>query len=146
MKSISIILSTLFISLIGFGQQKADNTNRVQTLKIAYVTEKLNLTEAEAEKFWPIYKKYDNEFKNLRQANLKDRSDVVANEEKVVLLKKKYQGEFGKALSEEKIKLFFQAEKEFNEKVQTEFKRRIDNRADRPTPPQEQRLKNKVNN
>ncbi len=30
-------------------------------LKVSYITEKLNLTKQEAEKFWPIYNKFDKE-------------------------------------------------------------------------------------
>ena len=35
---------------------------RVQALKVAFITKALNLTSAEAEKFWPIY----NEFQDKR--------------------------------------------------------------------------------
>ena len=32
---------------------------KIKALKIAFITEELNLTSNEAEKFWPVYNKYD---------------------------------------------------------------------------------------
>jgi hypothetical protein len=35
------------------------NINKIQSKRVAFFTEKLNLTPAEAEKFWPLYNEYD---------------------------------------------------------------------------------------
>lgn len=53
---------------IGFGQANHGKKHRakIKKLKIAYFTENLGLTEAEAEKFWPIYNKYDEVNHELR--------------------------------------------------------------------------------
>jgi hypothetical protein len=42
-------------------QQNDDNINisKIQAQRVAFFTEKLNLTPAEAEKFWPMYNEYD---------------------------------------------------------------------------------------
>lgn len=40
---------------------------KIKALKTAYITEKLSLTSNEAEKFWPIYNKYDDKFHALRK-------------------------------------------------------------------------------
>ena len=39
------------------------SAKKLQALKIAFITQKLQLTSAEAEKFWPVYNQYDNEIK-----------------------------------------------------------------------------------
>ena len=40
---------------------------KIKALKTAYITEKLALTSSEAEKFWPIYNRYDEKFRDLRK-------------------------------------------------------------------------------
>ena len=46
---------------------------KIKALKTAYITEKLSLTSSEAEKFWPIYNKYDEKFHDLR---MKERNKI----------------------------------------------------------------------
>ena len=67
MKKIIIYIPVfLFCSLSIFAQKKRESREKIRTLKIAYVTEKLNLTENEAQKFWPIYNTYNKEQYTLR--------------------------------------------------------------------------------
>jgi hypothetical protein len=40
---------------------------RIQNLRIAYITEKLGLTTEQAEKFWPIYREFSQERKKIGQ-------------------------------------------------------------------------------
>lgn len=142
MKYLSIIICSMFLYLSSTAQQRFDNnSNRVVSLKIAYITEKLNLTEKEAEKFWPIYKKYDNELKDIRAARAEDKIDILAYEEKVLQVRKKYQNEFKKAISDAKVQEFYRAEQQFNNKVQNEFKRRVENQRDRPRSNEERKIK-----
>jgi flagellar motor switch protein FliG len=63
MKKMKTIIITLFlcISLNGFAQP-----NKIKTLKVAFITEKLNLTEKEAQQFWPVYNAYDDTVNNLK--------------------------------------------------------------------------------
>ena len=51
--------------MAGFTIQ-AQNGNRLEALKIAYITNKLNLSPEEAQKFWPIYNQYSLELKVAR--------------------------------------------------------------------------------
>lgn len=67
MKKIIIYIPIfLFCTLSIFAQKKRESREKIRTLKIAYVTEKLNLTENEAQKFWPIYNTYNQEQFTLR--------------------------------------------------------------------------------
>lgn len=52
---IIIIFSVLCINL---SAQRRDNP-RIKAYKIAFITEKLDLNEVEAEKFWPLYNLYE---------------------------------------------------------------------------------------
>ena len=44
---------------------------KVKALKVAYLTNNLSLTTAEAEKFWPIYNAYDDKQFELRHEKMK---------------------------------------------------------------------------
>lgn len=55
--SIILVLSLLVIGNALKGQGQADN-EKLTAYKIAFFTERLNLTPAEAEKFWPLYNNY----------------------------------------------------------------------------------------
>jgi hypothetical protein len=53
---IRIIIFALFISFSLFSQH---GRKKIKVLKVSYITEELNLSEQEAESFWPIYNKFE---------------------------------------------------------------------------------------
>lgn len=62
----TLLLTLLFLSgLIGTTQDK-ETLRKIEAAKIALITERLDLTPTEAEKFWPIYNEYR---KSQRQLN-----------------------------------------------------------------------------
>ncbi|MCB0464074.1 MAG: sensor of ECF-type sigma factor [Aequorivita sp.] len=65
----------IFIFLLAsIAMQAQDGKHeKIKALKTAYITEKLSLTSSEAEKFWPIYNKYDEKFHDLR---MKERNKI----------------------------------------------------------------------
>lgn len=54
------------IGLQGQVKMKKQTREKIRALKIAYITDQLDLTESEAEKFWPIYNKFDTMLMKLR--------------------------------------------------------------------------------
>jgi hypothetical protein len=60
-----LLLMFLFSNALFYGQRDVDK-DKIKTLKIAYLTEKLNLTSKEAQTFWPIYNDYQEEKQKLR--------------------------------------------------------------------------------
>jgi hypothetical protein len=55
------LLPILFLicTLNLFSQQSQDpDGSRIEALKIAYLTKKLNLSPEEAQRFWPVYNNY----------------------------------------------------------------------------------------
>ena len=60
---ITLLLIAFTVSLFA---QKSERHERIKTLKIAFITEKLDLTETEAQKFWPIYNAHEKEMEMLR--------------------------------------------------------------------------------
>lgn len=110
--------------------------------KVAFITEELELTYEEAQNFWPIYNKYDNELRTIRDKNMpKDttyrkgfptRPDFlkmseeeaqtilknhIQTERDVISLQEKYSKELHKAISTQKITKLFFLEKEFMAKM-----------------------------
>lgn len=67
MKKIILYISiSLFCSLSLMAQGEKEGREKIRTLKIAYITEQLNLTANEAQKFWPVYNAYAKEQHTLR--------------------------------------------------------------------------------
>ncbi len=112
MKKYLLILFALFtFSLANAQNGNGQRIEKIQALKIAFITQRLDLTPAEAEKFWPIYNDYEHELNNLRLNNRN--GDVLDNEQKLLNIKKKYSPSFEKVLGPQKLNKFFNAEKEF---------------------------------
>jgi len=79
MKRIIILTVTLF-SLVTFAQEKkGGGREKVRAYKIAYLTEKLDLSAKEAEKFWPLYNSYNDKRRELFKAEKNEiRSKIEA--------------------------------------------------------------------
>jgi hypothetical protein len=56
----TITLLVLLISTVVFAQNTEKRMERIKNLRIAYISNKLDLTSQEAEKFWPIFNKFDD--------------------------------------------------------------------------------------
>lgn len=59
------VLILLFVMMLSF-QIQAQDEDKIEQLKIAYFTEKLNLSANEAVKFWPVYNKHTKLYEKLR--------------------------------------------------------------------------------
>ena len=137
MKQFLLIISFLGLGLGVFAQEEdaKKDGGRIEALKIAYITNKLNLSTDEAQKFWPIYNKYMDEVRKAHQDSRANKEPELQREEKLLSIRKRYNGEFGKAISTEKVNNFFRVEKEFNNVLQKEMLERrqqhLDNRKQR---------------
>lgn len=66
-KIITFICISLFCTISLFAQdKKGGSREKITAIKVAYLTEQLNLTSSEAEKFWPIYNVYVKKQRALR--------------------------------------------------------------------------------
>lgn len=100
----------------------AEHQNRLQALSIAHLTKVLDLTTAEAEKFWPVYNKYNEEVRKAMRDSTKQ--DVLEKQQEVLNIRKKYQKDFQKILSAERAQKIYKAEMEFREMVRKELDER----------------------
>ena len=105
-------LLILLVMIGTLSQIKAQEPNgeKIQSLKIAFITQKLQLTPDEAQKFWPIYNQYDNEIQSLPKGG-----DVIPTEEKLLDIRKKYVASFEKVIGPQKVNRLFNAERDFRE-------------------------------
>jgi len=112
-------------------EQKPDpkQEEKIQTLEIAFISRKLNLTTDEAQKFWPVYNEYK---RDMRQVMINQRNnpnkDVVDNDQKILDVRKKYRERFVGVIGQPRMNKFFQAEREFRGVLLNQLK----NRPDRP--------------
>jgi len=124
-KILSVLILLGWFALPGLAQ--AGRQQRpgaaLEAMKIAFITKRLDLSPEEAERFWPIYNRYAAE---VRQAYIvyRDRPNEIELDEALLTIRKKYNSEFLKALSPEKVNQFFRAEKDFAGFVQKEMQRR----------------------
>ncbi len=128
MKKYLFILFAIFtFSLANAQNGNEQRIEKIQALKIAFITQRLDLTSAEAEKFWPIYNDYEHELNNIRLNNRN--GNVLDNEQKLLNIKKKYSPSFEKVLGPQKLNRFFIAEKEFRnvliKRLKTQRQQRI---------------------
>ncbi|WP_158973491.1 hypothetical protein [Cellulophaga sp. L1A9] len=63
LKKIIPLILLMFACSLSFGQQK--DWDKIKTLKIAFITERLNLSSKEAQTFWPIYNEYQSKREEL---------------------------------------------------------------------------------
>ncbi|WP_282135621.1 Spy/CpxP family protein refolding chaperone [Seonamhaeicola maritimus] len=60
------ILSILiFLFTFSLSAQKPDH-DKIQSLKVSFITEQLDLTKEEAQAFWPVYNEFDKKNNKLR--------------------------------------------------------------------------------
>jgi len=81
-----IIFSVLFVGLTLNlqAQQRPNNfknNDKIKALKTAFITEALDLSPKEAEKFWPIYNIYDKKIMELRYKKMRYLRSKIRNKE-----------------------------------------------------------------
>lgn len=102
--------------------------DRVQAQRVAFITEKLDITSKEAEKFWPLFNEYEREERQIRsryqenQKRLVNMSDQEARdfilsrldmEQELLDLKRRYFQRFAEVIAPRKLAGFNRADREF---------------------------------
>ncbi len=66
----SLYLSLVFCMMVSLtiqGQQNRRSNEKIRSLKIAYITQELDLSAKEAQEFWPVYNEFDKKVRNLER-------------------------------------------------------------------------------
>lgn len=144
-----ITLSLLYLLTFSAFSQHKERDERIKTLKIAFITERLAFTESEAQKFWPIYNAFDDENNKLRRQSYNKRkvenmeslseseaktmlNDMVSIEEQRHQLRQKFMKDLLTAIPAKKVILLKASEDEFNKRMFEEFKKRRQEKKEKP--------------
>ncbi len=133
------IKPTIFFILFAFitlsvnaqhGKNKERIREKVKTQKVSFISEKLDLSEVEAQKFWPIYDAYHTDLRKLKSSlNLHPKEDISDKEAEDMLnaflegksketeIQKRYIDKLKTVIPPSKVANLFRVEREFKEKV-----------------------------
>lgn len=145
MKNLLILFSSLVLSLLIQAQPPKSQKEKIESLRIAFITNKLALTPDEAKTFWPVYNQYTKELENLRK-NFKSSVDlesvdftkltnaeaektineVVGQKQAELDIQKKYVQEFKKVLPATKVLLLLKTEADFRKLLLEKLKEKGD--------------------
>ena len=127
-----LILTSVTLHVVGQENSHEDRWEKYRTEKIAFLTDKLELSPKEAQKFWPVYNQMDKErwqaqiSRRELEGKVKDAKETLSEKE-IINLTREYAGgmqkeaemivkfneEFLKILSAKKVLKLYQAENEF---------------------------------
>jgi len=141
------IIITLFLILGFWGNANAQENHRerIKAYKTAYITQELDLSSKEAEKFWPVYNDYEKKLFSLRvlkvrkerdriknQGGFEELSDkeakealdnMIQNEKEIIKIKEELYKELSDVLPPVKILKLYKAEMDFNKKLLSQYKK-----------------------
>lgn len=148
-KSIFLLMITVMSFLLVKAQPGpggGDKKEKIEAIKIGYLTKQLELTAEEAKVFWPVYNQFDAEMEMIRKnrltelmgvkINFDEMSDAdvaktidneMANQQKELDIRKKYNIEFKKVLPVKKVAKFWVAEQKFKLYLLEQLKQQKEN-------------------
>lgn len=134
----------------GREMNEKEREEKIDKLKIAFITDELDLTSEEAEKFWPIYNELEDKLKELRKANRKIQKEIdesyetlsnedakkkletiLENDKKEIDLRKEYSEKFSKVIGDKRTLKLLSLEHEFKR----ELLERLKEQGPPPPPP-----------
>ncbi|MCB2377205.1 hypothetical protein LGH70_06400 [Hymenobacter sp. BT635] len=150
LRSVLALLLLLSVHRAGFaqgGRRQGGRLSQLENAKIAYLTDKISLTQEQAQRFWPVYNEFSDKrrdvarrMRQLRTENPDGLSDqqikdnltqALALRQNEVNLEKEYFDKFQKVLSIRQVSKLFIAERDFTKEV---LKRVADRRGGGPGP------------
>lgn len=143
----------IMIAVLSFAAIKAqpgpgsgDKKEKIEAIKIGYLTKQLELTAEEAKLFWPVYNQYDAEMQVIHKSrktellgakiNFDEMSDAdvaktIDNEfnyqQQELNIRKKYNEELKKVLPVKKVAKFWVAEQKFKLYLLEQLKQQKEN-------------------
>jgi hypothetical protein len=121
-------------------EARQETKQKIEALKIAYITTALELTESEAQQFWPVYNEAEVKRRELRRNRMGERKEAQVNfktmtekeaetfidkeiefKQKELDIVKELHLKLKKVLPAKKIALLYKAEVDFQRKVLQEM-------------------------
>ncbi|GLU44359.1 hypothetical protein [Allomuricauda sp. NBRC 101325] len=117
--------------------------DRIKTLKVAFITERLDLTSEEAQLFWPIYNEHEEKLESIRRkertelhAHLSQAENLLENEaqnllDNIQMLQMEQQkaesdfiSKMTKVISAKKMLLLIKSEEDFKRQMLQQYRKR----------------------
>ncbi|MGI9551474.1 MAG: hypothetical protein ACR2MT_09760 [Aurantibacter sp.] len=136
------VLVILLTSTVFYGQRRPDR-DKIKSLKIAFITERLSLSSNEAEAFWPIYNEHEGNIEAIKRKERREirgrlmdfdqlsekeannlLSDLIALEGEKHQLNVAFMERMSKAISAKKTFLLIKAEEDFKKRLLKEMRNR----------------------
>lgn len=127
------LIFILLLALLSFKTAMSQGKDKVEALRVSFISQKLNLTTQEAQSFWPLYNEYNDKIKTLRKSfrqqygpaadfkTDKEAEDFLNAEMKLrqgeTDLHKEYFEKIKKVLGAKKTALLLKAEEEFKREI-----------------------------
>lgn len=141
MRTLILTASFLFICIAADAQRDdREMKERYEAMKIAFISERLELTPAEAQTFWPLYNAYEDQLKTLKEKYKRPEKKVTdlseseslelinnrfkRDEEKLAIMKN-FATQLDGVLSNNKIARLIFIEEEFKSKMLKKVKNRM---------------------
>lgn len=135
MKKIYLLGLGLLFSAITLAQGgEKDNRKAIEAYRVAYMTQHLQLTPEEAQKFWPVYNQLQAELKALREEKKRKMQELkasgnqqtiadyeLAHKQRELDIVKKHHASLKQAIPAEKVSKLYRVEGDFR----NELKQRI---------------------
>lgn len=149
----------LLFSATALAQPKGEpgkKKEKIEQLRIAYITKNLELTTEEAEKFWPVYNEFTNKLREskktrmklmkelkdnletLKDSEIKSKTEtIMAEEQKELDLKKEYAPKIAAVIGYKRSVKLVSLEREFRQQLKEELRKRREEREGPPPGPRE---------
>ncbi|MFS4448636.1 hypothetical protein [Maribacter sp. 2307UL18-2] len=141
-KKLLLVIAFLALTSTFYGQRRPDR-EKLKSLKIAFLTERLDLSNDEAEAFWPAYNKHEermNGFRKIERQEIRSKAmdfDALTEKEAEELLSKQMSLEAEKQteqqafvkkmkgiLSAKKTIILLKSEEDFKRKLIQQYRQR----------------------
>jgi hypothetical protein len=118
------------------GRDMSDKKEEIESMKIAFITKRLDLSSADSQKFWPVYNELDGELEKMRkdhrsgmrefESNFNELSDAQIDEflqerfshrQEELDLRKSYHARFKEVLSMQQVAKLYKAEEDFKREL-----------------------------
>lgn len=135
-----IIVILLLFTTLSFAQDRKSR-EKIKALKVAYLTEHLELTSKEAQEFWPVYNEYERKRNELRKkqwveikSKLKDVGGLNEQEAQALLnsylkieeeeeeLEKNFLNNVSKVITAKKTLLLMRSEEDFKRQLIKQYR------------------------
>jgi hypothetical protein len=132
MRTLKYTFLLLIVALTSQAQPQTPK-EKIEQLRIAFITKELGLTSDEAKVFWPVYDKYRSELEALRDGKVdldnidytkltdeeadKKAKELFAQKQAEIDLQKKYYAELKKVIPAKKVLRLMKAEADFRQKL-----------------------------